>query len=205
MHQAKLKRQVRAAVLHAGVNAADVRRKEFAIPRGERLHRALRSLGDAENSLLLVVLQTRRAHHLSEMPEGEAPHHVHLPQAILRGHVALREKYVGQRGGVDGGKAARITNDRDFVLQSQNAQASIELGQSGTGNPIGAEQGSDDENHQREQKIRDPAGPAFRNRSRQGGRRHCFQSYIDRAPAGPDLADCRRSAYDPQVARHHAA
>ena len=63
-----------------------------AIICGQIAVEALSGNANLEDALRFVVLDERRAHDFSEIPVGVAARGVHLPQAILRGHVALRDE-----------------------------------------------------------------------------------------------------------------
>ncbi len=55
----------------------------------------------------------RRAHDFGEFAVGAAAIDIHLPEAVLRGDVALRDEHVLLRGGVDVGDAVLIAADGD--------------------------------------------------------------------------------------------
>ena len=63
--------------------------------------------------MLAVVLEKVVAKNLGNFAGGEAPHHVHLPQAVLRGHISLGKKKIVEIRGLNGGHAVSVTNDCD--------------------------------------------------------------------------------------------
>ena len=52
------------------------------------------------------------AEHLRQSTRGDVPAHVHLPEAVLRVHVALGEEQVLDRVGVEVGHAQVVADDR---------------------------------------------------------------------------------------------
>jgi hypothetical protein len=60
------------------------------------------SCGHAElkHALHLVMLYQRRAKNLSQLSIGVAARGIHLPQAVLRSHVALRDEKIVLAGGL---------------------------------------------------------------------------------------------------------
>jgi len=92
VENAELKRQVPAALFHICIDAASEGCEIFTIAGGEGFRAAVGYLGDAQNSLLLVVFEAIAAYDFGELAFGEAAHNVHLPEAVLGGDVALREE-----------------------------------------------------------------------------------------------------------------
>ena len=74
---------------------------------------AMRGIAKLKHALRLVVPKQRGAHDLGQFAVGVAAKGVHLPQAILRGDVALRDEHVLLRGSVDVGNAMLIAANRD--------------------------------------------------------------------------------------------
>ncbi len=100
-----------------------------AILRRRNLQRFLRGHLQPQNSLLTVVLEEGIAQNLGNFAGGEAPHHVHLPQTVLRCDIPLRKKEVVEICGLDGGHAVSVTNDCDPGGETGNLQPSVQLGQ----------------------------------------------------------------------------
>ena len=86
--------------------------------------------GDAnlQHALRLVVFDHARAQNLSQIAVGGAAGGVHLPKAILRGNVTLRDEEVGLRRGVDVGHAMRVAAHRDGRGEAGELRVAIELG-----------------------------------------------------------------------------
>jgi hypothetical protein len=66
-----------------------------------------------EHALRFVVLNKRGTHDFGQFSVGAAPRAVHLPQAVLRGDVALGDNEIVQRGGVDVGHAVGVAADNN--------------------------------------------------------------------------------------------
>ncbi len=54
---------------------------------------------------------------------------VHLPEAVLRGDVALGEDEVFERGGVDVGDAVGVALDGDGGGEAVDGESAVELGE----------------------------------------------------------------------------
>ena len=126
---AKLERQPVTMRFDERVHPACIGFEVSAILRGGNLKRLLRGHSQAKNPLLAVVLEKGIAKKFGHFAGGEAPHHVHLPQTILRGHISLRKKEVVEICGLDCGYAMTVANDSDPGGEARNFQASVQLGQ----------------------------------------------------------------------------
>ena len=93
------------------------------------LERFLRRHPQPQNPLLAVVLEKVIAKNLGNFAGGESPHHVHLPQTVLRGDIPLSKKEVVEICGLDRGYAVSVTNDRDPGGEAGNLHVSVQLGQ----------------------------------------------------------------------------
>ena len=98
---------------------------------------------------------------------GGAAGSVHLPQAVLRGDVALRNEQVGFCGGIDMRHAMRVAADDNRRGKSGQLHIAIELRQSGFGRgtqPQNTSPGSDDGKQKKtagdEQQNARPSGQA---------------------------------------------
>ena len=72
---------------------------------------ALGGEANLQHALRLVVLDERGTHDFGQLAVGVAAHAIHLPQAILRGDVALRDEKVVEIGGVNVRDAVRVAAD----------------------------------------------------------------------------------------------
>ena len=76
-----------------------------------------------------IVLDSLRADDLGQAPAVVAPPQLHLPQTVLRLHVALREEQVVGVLGVDVGDAPAIADDVDRVAKPRNHELAVDLAQ----------------------------------------------------------------------------
>src|SRR4051812_21190684 len=86
---AELSGQRMLMVGDVGIHAARVDLKIAASSRCQCADSMLCDLAKSKDALLLVDLQHRRTHHGGEFTGGIAACHVHLPQTVLCGDVAL--------------------------------------------------------------------------------------------------------------------
>ena len=82
-------------------------------------------------TLHLVVQDEFGPEDLRELSGRMTAQRVHLPQAILRGDVALREEQIFHGGGVDGRNALRIARDGDWRMQAFDGERAVDGGQHG--------------------------------------------------------------------------
>ncbi len=87
----------------------------------------------AKHALCRVVLHQRRTQHLGQLAIGVAAEHIHLPEAILRGHIALRDEEVLLRGRLDMGHAVDVAAHGHRRGNSVNLEVAIHLRQRGMG------------------------------------------------------------------------
>ena len=130
------------------VYALGVRLKKCAITRGELLRYALGHHAQAHGALLLVIVhpglarthsssgarnrlrrRAGRRKNLRHLTAYRATREVHLPQAVLRRHVALGEEQVFELCCGNVRHAVRIADHRNGRLQSSHADGAIELRQ----------------------------------------------------------------------------
>jgi hypothetical protein len=64
-----------------------------------------------QRSRFLIRFEPGRTHDFGQLSAGKAPQAIHLPQPVLRGRVALREKSVLERFGVDVWSPETIARD----------------------------------------------------------------------------------------------
>ncbi len=95
----------RVGFADVGVDAAGVVLEEAAILRGEAGGEPLRSLPELEHALDAVMLDEVAAENFRDFAGSDAAHHVHLPETVLRGDVALCGDQVVDAGGGDVGDA----------------------------------------------------------------------------------------------------
>src|SRR5712691_4516133 len=81
------------------------------------------NLGKAERPLLFVRAQRGLAKYLRQLPTCGPPLHVHLPETIARGNIALREIEVVVVGCFDVWNAAFIAPNGDAAAQTRQADA----------------------------------------------------------------------------------
>ena len=89
------------AVRRESVDAARIRCHRSAVLGG---HGGVVVLGDAphpQTPHFLVRFQYRWAHHLRQVATSQTPQALHLPQALRRSEVSLREQKIVIVGGVD--------------------------------------------------------------------------------------------------------
>ena len=135
-------------LVNESVYAFGVRLKKCAVARRELLRYALGHHAQAHGALLLVIVhpglarthsgrgarnrlrrRAGRGKNLRHLTAHRATRKVHLPQAVLRRHVALGEEQVFQLGRGNVRHAVRIAHHRDWRLQSSHADGAVELRQ----------------------------------------------------------------------------
>ena len=114
---------------------------------------AMRGIAKLKHALRLVVTKQRGAHDFGEFAIGVAAKDIHLPQAILRGDVALRDEHVLLRGGVDVGNAMLIAADGDGRGERGRAlrgemDIAVEHGKRGLGSRTKPENAEASEHHE---------------------------------------------------------
>ena len=107
---------------NVSVHPARIGLEVRAILRRGNLKRLLGGHSEPQNPLLAVMLQKAVAKNLGNFAGGEAPHHVHLPQTVLRGDIPLGKKQIVQIGRLDRGYAVPVANDRDPGGEARNFQ-----------------------------------------------------------------------------------
>jgi hypothetical protein len=90
------------------VHSPRIRLEVRAILCWGNLKRFLRRHLQPQNPLLTIMLEKGIAQNLGNFAGGEAPHHVHLPQAVLRSDVSLRK---GRRDSWPDSGTPSVTND----------------------------------------------------------------------------------------------
>src|SRR5438445_11020270 len=96
-----------------GVDATSIGVEDCPSLRIEMLDRDVCCVPHLQTSLLLVVLDIFLAQYLCEVSGRNAANHVHLPQAILSGHVALNKDGIDVGCGVDMGNPVLVAVDGD--------------------------------------------------------------------------------------------
>jgi hypothetical protein len=138
------------------IDAAGVVVESSAVVGGLMVVDSLGSEPNLEDALGFVVLDEGRAHDFSQLAIGAAARGVHLPEAVLRGDVALGDKEVVQRGGVDVGHAVGVAANCYGSGEGRSGKAgkmhiAVKLGQRGYGGgakPQDAGQGGEEKQHQ---------------------------------------------------------
>ncbi len=97
--------------------------------RLRRQHRLLRARGapQADRAEESVRVGQAGAHHLRQPPLRHPPEQLHLPQPVLRVHVALREEQVRRRFRPHVRHAQRVPPHVHGCLQSRQRRAAIDL------------------------------------------------------------------------------
>ncbi len=111
------------------VHAAGIGVEARAFARWQAGIDALRSVAELEYTLGNIVLNQRGPHDFGKLAIGVAAIGVHLPQAILRRDVALRDEEIFLRGSFDMGNAVRVATDNNWSRESGEMEVAIELGQ----------------------------------------------------------------------------
>ena len=94
--EAELQRQRLLVLRDVGVHSGSVGFELRPLRRGHVGDGTLGDLPQSQDALLAVNLDVLRTQHRGQFPGSETARHVHLPQPVLRGDVALREEQVGQ-------------------------------------------------------------------------------------------------------------
>ena len=115
------------------IDAAGVGVEALTVGRRQMVVDALGGEANLEHALRLVVLEQRGAQNLRQFAVGAAAQAVHLPQAVLGGDVALRDKHVVLRGGIDVGYAVGIAPYGDGRGETRQMRVAVELRQRGLG------------------------------------------------------------------------
>ncbi len=130
---------------------------------------------EPQDPLLPVVRKKLVPQNLGNFAGGEAPHYVHLPQAVLRSHKSLRKEEIVEIRGLNRGHAVLIPNHGDFGGQTRDLQTTVQLRQGRARDGVGPDQRSQD--HQQNTDYKERKGPPAAERlagSGNGsrGRRH---------------------------------
>jgi hypothetical protein len=112
-----------------GVDAAGVGVVLVALVSGHGDDGCVGRVAQLQDALLAVVVDERRAEQFGEVAGAGAAEGVHLPEAVLRGDVALGEEQVVECGGVDGRDALRVAGDGDRRGKPGDVDRAIELRQ----------------------------------------------------------------------------
>ena len=151
-------------LLDVGGHAGRVRFQHGACFGAGRRQAGGRGLLQAQRAEEAVPIQRRLAHHLREAAGGPAPVHVHLPQPVLRGDVALGKEEVVQVGGFDVGDAPVVPVDPHLAAEPGQVHGALALGRRAAqvpvapaddGHPSGEHEGQ--QHHQEDQERPPPA------------------------------------------------
>ncbi len=91
VEQLELERQPSAMRVHKEIDAARVGCEQRAIAGRQRAFLLLRDAPQPEPARVFVLRDQRFSEHLRQHPRRQPPHCIQLPQAVLRGHVALEK------------------------------------------------------------------------------------------------------------------
>src|ERR1700722_6656367 len=119
-----------------GIDPPDVGVEVRAIAGGNLFLRVFSGLPDAEYALFAIELDCGFTDYFGLVSSRGAPHHIHLPQAVLRGYVALSKEQVFEGCGFNRGNTMSIADDSYFLGNSGDSEVAVELGNGGMGGPI---------------------------------------------------------------------
>ena len=172
---AKLDRQPVAMRFDISVYAPRIGLEVSAILRRRNLNRLPGGHSEPQNPLLPVVLEKFVAQNLGDFAGCESPHHVHLPQAVLRSHKSLRKKKIVKTGSINRRHAVLIADHRDSGGETGNLQGPVQLGQGRARDGVGPDQRSqrhDQGSDQKERECSPDAETAMRCGNGSRGRGH---------------------------------
>ena len=129
MQQMKFKWQPVAMAVDERIDAACVRLELAPLIRRKGCCGTVGRCAQLQITLHLVVQDESGAEDLGELSGRMTAQRVHLPQAILRGDVALREEQILHGGGVNGRNALRIARDGDRRMQAVDGERAVDGGQ----------------------------------------------------------------------------
>ena len=112
---------------HGGVDAAGVELEPAELLGWEDGEGAVGGGADLEGALEAVVGEHGGAEDLGHVAGDEAAEGVHLPEAVLRGDVALGDDEVVEGGGVDVGDAVGIALDGDGSGEAGDGECAVKL------------------------------------------------------------------------------
>jgi len=130
VQDAELQRQVRTAVFQTRVHASSVGLEVLASRAESAAALCCATCGIPSIRCCLSCSRPSPppAHHFREPPTSKPAHDIHLPQAVLRSHIPLREKQVRQAGRINGRNPVSIARDHNFLLQSRRGQVPSSCG-----------------------------------------------------------------------------
>jgi hypothetical protein len=96
------------------IHSASVSVKISPVARGDTLLRRFSREPQPQNPLLAIHFHGGFANHFRKFSGSGAPHHVHLPQPVLRGHVPLGKKQILERGRLNRRHPVLIAHDSHF-------------------------------------------------------------------------------------------
>ncbi len=128
--QRELRRQPSAVVRDdEGVDAGDVGVDLLLRPVGRRGPRVLRRASESDRAEKAVLRERGCAENLREAPVADAPLQLHLPEPVLRVHVAEAEERVQLVRGVDVRNRVGVADDVDRRREPQDGQRAVDLRQ----------------------------------------------------------------------------
>src|SRR5271168_750604 len=98
--------------LDKGVHSTGIGLNTRAVICGDSLNGLPGGESHPQNSLLAIVLENIWANHFGQFSSGEAPHSVHLEQAVLGGDIALGEEQIVEIRRLDSGDAVIVAQNR---------------------------------------------------------------------------------------------
>src|SRR5579862_2387768 len=112
----------------------------------------LGSSAQSQDALLAVMRDEIGTEQFGDLAAGEASHHVHLPEAVLRGDVSLSEEKVVKRRSFDGRDAVRIASDGNGCAESGRGNGAVKLRQ-GSADQVMRPQATDYNDQQKKEKC----------------------------------------------------
>ena len=152
--KAKLQRQRLGVLGDVCVHAVGVGLKLRALRRVHGGDGLFRDLPQAEDALLAVGSDKVRAEDHGQIAGSEAARHVHLPQPLLRGDIALSEEEIAKVRRGDGRDPERIARDRYRLGESGHSNGAVFLRQSGAHSAVKPDIEGEEDDQQQQQEER---------------------------------------------------
>jgi hypothetical protein len=144
---AELEGEVRALGFDGGVDAVGVELEEVELVGRVVGEGAVCGGADLEGALDAVMLKEGGTEDFGEVAGDVAAEGVHLPEAVLRGDVALGDDEVVEGCGVDVGDAVCVALDGDGRGESGDGESAVELRErvaKGLADPVAADEEAGD-------------------------------------------------------------
>ena len=159
--EAKFQRQSFLVLRDVSVHPGGIGFEVGALGHAHVGHVSLRDLSQAKDAMLAIKLDVLRPQNGGQIAGSVAPGHVHLPQPVLRGDVALGKKQVWQVSGGDVGNAERVVGHSDGPSQAGKVDRAIHLRQRRPNRAIKPEVEGEEDDQQEYQHSHDRAKNEF--------------------------------------------